>query len=1436
MRFYRSLLLLIACLAPGTLLPSIVPTRASVVGTGHPMHGDTLQRPMLTTDEFFVHPPPRGTLARRDLEFQVDARYSYDRGLSHDQDLALNALAQWIADTQLSNAFRLPMTHLQLAYEYLRQPTRPAYSTDPFATSGFTTGPDSVLGYAYSWNQIPLLDRSHVDYYLYQWHHNDGYSNREGGQWPSAFEWQKEDSTTGHWSQTGNDPPVYDVLHYNSVMYNGPASRDSFTYPRPAGWNASNRLADSEFAHEFQHSLRYGVWSFFGDDSWAQMDEVFSCVAEALLGMADPDAGNEVPYAWPIMQFGNYQGWRLLTPYLLFNFLGSDTTRTATGITDDLVYRWSRSPRRYWDLAELLSDQASPELAAKGYFHPGGVALDNSSRLSLLLHNWRVANYVNNASLAEGQYGFAGAFSPWSQRPWQSFDGNTADDAVAVPPEVTASRAWATRDTTIFGYRYQTSQGDSLRYPTMLEGYGSEYWVVRSDPSLAQGQQDLVVRVTPEGVFSDWESSPHYGIPIDGRLLASVVAYSQQDTLGAAQPLWCHPNWASTALPPTWVDVDSAAGALEFVVPNFGTSNQAAVVVLSLGDGPRRGLSRLGNQIGADTSWSTRGQRAAKLPFRINFAIRATPYQAQSPLAVAQTPSAAEDFPTWSPAGDEIAYVKDDGSNFTRIFRRKLDGSAATPLLPYVTYYQSHPDWSPRGDLVEFDQILNPIHTDIWIANVAAQTASPLPNTFGNAYWPVFQPNGQGLAYLHYFQRSWQSPDSAAVQGYRSEIRTVRLDGTSNAALVVSGSQHFASPRWAADGGSIYFTSRDTLYNVRVSDGLVTVCPGPNADVTSFDLPPGSGPTAIEQPGIMFYNLKNAYEPDPDSSVAFRRVALRDGAGDTQARFYRTSAEYFNPRWSYDGTRIAYSSNQNDAGDRDVFVGQVSYDHPPVLVANVQDFQVVEGSLAQRTIHAIDPDGEALTYVGAYLPPGATLDPTTGAFQWQVPANTQGAVYYVVFRALDPSWGVANRVVRIEVIQSGGCPFADTWTAAGWQAENSILGRSLNGALGLDSYRLKATPALADGRYRVRLRESEQEATTLDQVRLAVVDHAPDQRAWALGERVVLGTRVPPYRVTTRVGEDITSLVNGSGTGYFAGQPGDTVLIELVKPGAAAAPEQAGPGDGDLDPFEDDDGGKDGASGGGGYRASVPGGDPATTDALVLNSTGILIQGRDGAGTWSTIRQRYPRQNNDEFMVDTLDQGPVRMVFVGRHRLNYVGRVVPTGVATPHALDLLTARHSRLGDVGKALRGAEDATTALLPGDTLGLEFAATPVAAGMVRDFFLLAKGVYTTAAASLASRLSPTSSLPTAYALRQNRPNPFTGGTVIDFELPRAERVKLEVFDLAGRRVRVLAEGSYAPGRWSAEWDRRDAAGNPARPGIFLYRLRAGAFHAQRKMVLMP
>jgi flagellar hook assembly protein FlgD len=87
----------------------------------------------------------------------------------------------------------------------------------------------------------------------------------------------------------------------------------------------------------------------------------------------------------------------------------------------------------------------------------------------------------------------------------------------------------------------------------------------------------------------------------------------------------------------------------------------------------------------------------------------------------------------------------------------------------------------------------------------------------------------------------------------------------------------------------------------------------------------------------------------------------------------------------------------------------------------------------------------------------------------------------------------------------------------------------------------------------------------------------------------------------------------------------------------------------------------------------------------------------------------------------------------------------------------------------------------------------------------------------------------------LGQNQPNPFSSRTLIRFALPIATSVRLEVFDPAGRRLRTLALGPFAAGYHSIEWDHRDASGNPVRPGVYLYRLIAGSFQDQKKMVLL-
>lgn len=442
-------------------------------------------------------------------------------------------------------------------------------------------------------------------------------------------------------------------------------------------------------------------------------------------------------------------------------------------------------------------------------------------------------------------------------------------------------------------------------------------------------------------------------------------------------------------------------------------------------------------------------------------------------------------------------------------------------------------------------------------------------------------------------------------------------------------------------------------------------------------------------------------------------------------------------------------------------------------------------------------------------------------------------VYY--FRLLsrdragsDRNWSAWSNEASAQ--PDAGCPFVDTETAAGWQEENSILGRSLSGALAQDAYRLRHAPAAAGGRVRLRVRENEQELTTLDELRLVAIDHAPGGRAYALGGELVLGTRVPAARVVTAAGLDVTALLDGSGAGLL-GQGGDTLYVEFA---AAASPPAGAFGvQTTEDPSEIivEDGGK----GGGNpltWRAPERLGATAV-DAQVLAGTGVRLEVQDAQGQWQGVAHRYPRAHADEAVYGVPERAPLRLVFVGTHRLRFVGRFVRGAAAfTVTPLPLLAATHSRLGNVRAAVDTAGARTTELAPGDTLGLEFGWSAVPEGQVRELLLLARGVYT---ANLPARLNEAPP-PARFAAWPAQPNPFAATTALRFALPQPAHVRFEVLDAQGRRVALLADHRHEAGEHALAWDGRTSAGTKARPGVYFYRLEAGAHRAHGKLTRVP
>ncbi len=90
-------------------------------------------------------------------------------------------------------------------------------------------------------------------------------------------------------------------------------------------------------------------------------------------------------------------------------------------------------------------------------------------------------------------------------------------------------------------------------------------------------------------------------------------------------------------------------------------------------------------------------------------------------------------------------------------------------------------------------------------------------------------------------------------------------------------------------------------------------------------------------------------------------------------------------------------------------------------------------------------------------------------------------------------------------------------------------------------------------------------------------------------------------------------------------------------------------------------------------------------------------------------------------------------------------------------------------------------------------------------------------------------------ALMLYQNRPNPFNPRTIIGYFLPEQCRVLLEVFDVTGRRVKVLVDETQPGGSYHVDWDGRETNGDAMVSGVYFYRLTAGKMTLSRKMILL-
>jgi len=278
----------------------------------------------------------------------------------------------------------------------------------------------------------------------------------------------------------------------------------------------------------------------------------------------------------------------------------------------------------------------------------------------------------------------------------------------------------------------------------------------------------------------------------------------------------------------------------------------------------------------------------------------------------------------WAPNSKSVVY-----SMAGSLWIQKLD----TQLAEQITAgpgYDYQPDWSPDGRWIVFSKY-DKSALELWIYDLESEQAHPLTNEGAVNVEPRFSPDGQHMAFVstsfhgrfHIFVGRFEEGSLHDVQRWTGENRS-RLPR-----YYYSPFDHEISPAWSPDGAELLFVSnRGHIYGT--------------GGFWRMKAEAGAEPHEIHYEETA-WKARPVFSPDGKRILyasylgqAWHQLWVMPAQGGDPFPLSYGDFDNINPRWSPDGTRIAFISNRG--GNTALWLQPVSGGAQSSLLATERHF------------------------------------------------------------------------------------------------------------------------------------------------------------------------------------------------------------------------------------------------------------------------------------------------------------------------------------------------------------------------------------------------------------------------------------------------------------------------------------------------------------------